>query len=377
MKISLRKLLLIVCCFLLGACDKIMLQEKDIKFEVSSFPPKLVVTAMLDGANGNFSITLSEGRSLADYKSMQLVNIVVKRNGSIRLFEEGVTGPIWSESGIFTLPAGHSRQDLHRIETSGIVTYPGRTYRLEVEVDMDGYTEKVTATSTMPHPPVFSATVDTTEILSTPAERIYYFSGWDWNGTKFWPVTLNLDKHDSERSYYTVEINNNTISMNEDDNQNLRIAPHAVYVSDLLKLQDNPEKDKFLNMISESVYDLFDMFSYSSLLTSSLSFPEDNPSLTLYTGYYPVREDSPEEESFPSDSNDRDEEILYQNKLILRVKQITEATFKYYRSWVMYGGYTGGIEPPENIEGSIKEGYGCFMLYNSAEITLLDYQIYR
>lgn len=373
--------------FFLVACEKIIMHKKDIDLEIMSFPPKLVVRASLDGSNGNLSIRLSEGRSLTDYKKPISVNLVVERQGTIRLFEEGDHELIWSQSGIFELPVGYSSEMMYRIDAPGIVTYPGKTYRLEVEADIDGSIEKVTATATMPHPPEFSATTDTTIVITVPYEKIFSF-GWgsgNWSGNKYWPVILNFDKYESERNYYTVEMMNSSIEQDVDHNLLRRGVPNCVYVSDLFKLQDNPEKEFFFDSnINGDNSNSYDLFCFSTMMMSSLSFSRDNTSMTLYTGYYPVREELEDVNNSNTDSYDQYEATLYHNKLILRVRQTTDATFKYYRSMIMYrptlgGGFfgMGDIEPPENIVGNIKGGYGCFMVYNSIDIVLLDYKIYR
>ena len=134
-----------------------------------AFPPKLCVTAILDGASGSFSIVISEGRSLADYKTPRLPELEIIRNGEIRLYEDDRL--ILSEGGEFDL--GNiiggadgvydvTPQRGHLFETAGIVARPGSTYLLEVEVD--GY-QTITSTSTMPVLSVVSATIDTTVFL--------------------------------------------------------------------------------------------------------------------------------------------------------------------------------------------------------------------
>jgi hypothetical protein len=68
------------------------------------------------------------------------------------------------------------------------------------------------------------------------------------------------------------------------------------------------------------------------------------------------------------------EKITTQQSLILRVRNITPATYQYYRTLSLQ--YTENMfnEQPVTIAGNIENGYGSFVVYNAAYITLLEWE---
>jgi hypothetical protein len=359
----------------LSSCDGF---EKDIDFDFANFPPKLVVTAILDrndeSGESTFTITLNEGRSMADYIDGVLHTRIIKAQGKITLFENDAE--IFAHAGEFDMSTkvfdGYWDFDEdkwieekinrgYRYERSGFVTHAGRTYRLEV--DVDGY-PAVTSVAVIPASPAISATADTTALVN--ANRISgigslegsYGTG-DGAEIDFFTVTLHLDKRSSTTSYYALEMleNGNTVN---------------VFVSDLNHFPDNPDVEA--NNEMAGLFDKSDMdaktgmFSFPLFLMNDGNFPRENASLHLYGEFY-----SSANMSLPGDDF---EFYTTRHVLSLRVRHITVETFRYYRSMALQNAGMDFFSEPVNIAGNIKNGYGIFSAYNSKEILLLDYKRY-
>ena len=139
------------------ACD--LTKELDIDFP--SLPPKLSVTAILNGGSGVFEIRLMEITSIAEKYEFTKDNI---RNGEIRLYEDGeliftLPGPFDMSKKITSQGDGWKwGKNGYYYVTGGMDTRAGSDYRLEV--DVEGYPMAVAA-SVMPTAPVVSANMDT------------------------------------------------------------------------------------------------------------------------------------------------------------------------------------------------------------------------
>jgi len=363
--------LIFMCTFsmsmLIVCCDG-MKTELDINS--IAFPPKLCVTAILDGGSGTFSIVITEGRALADYKNPRLPEKEIIRNGEIRLYEDDK--PILSEVGVFNLgdiyddpnaTYSYRPQRGHRFEAAGIVTHPGKTYRLEVEVN--GY-KTVTSTSVMPTLSAVSATINTSVIVKKEMIKEYNsLSGWSMSSYSsnnyYWPISLQWGERPAGRNYYALEMFKDEMVMDNDDwitnRENCEIL-----VGDLSKLQDNPEVVAFEGQeididVSSKNYDLY---QFPILLMSDMGFTNDNSSLTLYKTLIHFRDDGYNPPP-------------YIKSITLRVRHITEATFKYYRSLLMQSLGMDFFTEPVNIIGNIENGYGGFMVYSAVDIQLLDF----
>lgn len=347
--------------------------KTELDVDSIAFPPKLCITAILDGASGTFSIVISEGRALADYKKPRPPQQEIKRNGEIRLYEDHRL--ILSEAGVFDLAKfsynGYGpEKNGHHFDAGGIVTHPGSTYRLEVEVD--GY-KMVTSTSEMPALPVVSATMNTSVTVKKETVKEYNLLNWSSDGYSsnayYWPVSLQWGERNAGRNYYALEmIHDATLIEGEPVNGNIYFKQDCgIFVSDLSKLQDNPEieisENQDINLdVSSRNYDLY---RFPILLMSDLSFTNENASLTLY-----------KTQSFflPQNNPPGYEKEVYQHKVTLRVQHITEATFKYYRSLALQNNGMGFFTEPVNIISNIENGYGGFMVFSAADIQLLEYQ---
>ena len=363
----------------LAACDG-MKTELDI--DSIAFPPKLCVTAILDGASGTFSIVLTEGRALADYKTPQIPEEKIIRNGEIRLYEDDRL--ILSEAGEFDLAldndvvisdhygTGSMWFQGHHFEAGGITTNPGSAYRLEVEVD--GY-KTVTSTSAMPTLPDVSATIDTSVIVKKNSYKEYYsLAGWSYSGgsggdINFWPVSLQWGGRASGRNYYALEMHEEKTLIEGVPNEWNREGRFniGICVSDLSKLQDNPEVEIFENQEIDMDASSMNagMYRFPILLMSDMGFTDNNASLTLYK----ERVYTIDQGQYHPPENKR---VVYHRKLTLRVRHITEATFRYYRSLAMQSVGMDFFTEPVNIVGNIENGYGGFTVFHAVDIPLFE-----
>ncbi len=190
--------------------------ETEIDIDAASFPPKLSVTAALDGGTGNFNITLMEGCALADYAQPRPNEQEVTRDGEIRLYEDGCL--ILSIPGPFSMSVGSSRYETYRYTTSGIVTHPGSAYRLEV--DVEGHNMAVSS-AVMPVAPVVSADLDTTVIVNkNNVTEVSSLGRSPWRAINYWPVSIHLTDPDPEiRNYFIFEPDQDIAVTLEDGSQ--------------------------------------------------------------------------------------------------------------------------------------------------------------
>ena len=345
--------------------------ETELEIDLASFPPKLCVTAILDGEIGNFSITLSEGRALADFKTPQPYSRTIIRNGKISLYEND--NLILIEEGVFDMSYTDYNDNMgYKFFAEGITTNPGSTYKLEVEVE--GY-NKVFSTSVMPLPPVVSATIDTTKVEKKEVVNLYYWGYWDidWGDDHFWPVKLYWDELETGRNYYALEMFKERTVISGDPGEwgTEDVLKSGIYSDDITKLQDNPEIERAggdLDIIN-SLSDIGGLYLFDILLMSDISLTPENNSLSLYKS----REKQTEDYWYPEDSY---EKIEINNKITLRVRHITNETFKYYRSLRMQDSGVGFFTEPVNIVSNIENGYGCFTVFSATNIELVEYNTF-
>ena len=376
---------ILLCLFLFAAC------ESDLKIDTLSFPPKLAISASLDGGSGHFKLLLSEGNALADYAEPQPVDKEIIRNGEIRLFEDDRL--ILSESGPFDLSfigahtvfdengLGTSVSTRHgfRFEKTDISTRPGSVYRLEI--DVDGYTS-VTSSMTMPAAPMVSASMDTdvqVRLMLTYRRKNGWglYQGWDidpfsWYEMNLWPVSIHLaDPDPNTRNYFEMEIQRSQRETNGNTKYNYTITGPGIGVSDISILQDNPNIEAFEK--GNADFNYADFYQFFSLMISDNTFSGKSASLTLYS-------EVERKNSYPWD-NDPDIpippdliEVIFHRTTTLYVKSIPTETFKYYRSQMIQSAGIGFYTEPVIIKGNVENGYGFFSVYNSKSITFLEYE---
>jgi hypothetical protein len=343
--------------------------KTDLEIKSVSFPPKLCVTAILDGASDTFSIVITEARALADYKTpLPYKRKIIIPNGEIRLYEDDKL--ILKQADKFDMSTDYSgTSDGYRFETP-VTTKPGSVYRLEVG-DMDGNYEMLTSTSKMPLPPAVSVNIDT-DVWEIKKKIWEYTSldGWgewvdEYSEMKHYycPFQLQWGARDAGRNYYALEIFDRVTDTWT--SQCYNVININIYSADLTKLQDNPEVEAYEGM-SIDTSDPIELYGFPILLMSDVSFAKDNASLALYTQWYPNNDDMP----IHIPQMER-----FHHEIILRVRHITEATFQYYRSLVIQSNGMGFFTEPVNIVGNIENGYGSFTVFSATDIKLLGFKI--
>ena len=362
---------LVFSFLLLLGCTKV--KYFDIE-NAPDFPPRLSVTALLDGENGDFNITIMESRSLAFYgQGFELTREII-RNGEIHLYEDGVL--IHSHSGQFDMSIDEykTQKNGYRHNVSGIDTRTGGEYRLEV--DVEGY-PKVVSTSVMPPALDVSASLDnSTHVFMSDIKEIrsvgyglqHFGSSAQHNpwGT-FWPVSAYIaDPDPNAPNYFVLEIfhrheNNHHVSGNYN---------RGIGVPDLMILRDVDMDPTAGQMdISSST----DLFLFSMLLLGDITFSLENVSRTFYT-----RALRTVYEQDPSLDDDPDFEMVTTSHTIyLRAKHITPATYRYYRGIRQQESINLLFSEPVNIVGNFEGGYGIFSVYNTTSIPLLEWEAYE
>jgi len=383
---SLLRLSIFIFSLLFAACVKLDTDlKKELDIKTISFPPKLVVFATLDGEKGCFNIRIAEGRSLADYIEPQpYYEIEVIREGEIRLYEDDKL--ILSKSGtldisyniggtyiyegvdngyLVKITLRSCNHFYYHFEKSGISTRPGSVYRLEVE--MEGY-ETVTSTITMPVAPVVAATIDTTVMViknysqsfNAVLDTIMPFMGRhyinlpdDSYDVGFWPVSVQLtDPDPNARNYFAVEMN------------------YGVGVSDISILQDNPDLEVLRGGLVGTNY--ADFYVFGTFLMSNRTFSGKTAPLTFYSIAENTSNPNIDNPSFTE--NPEYEKVVLQRTTSLRILQLHESTFRYYRGQALQQSKVGFFTEPVTLTSNIKNGYGHFAAFNAVTIPLLEYE---
>ena len=372
-----------------AACDSM---KKEIDIDSATFPPKLCVTAILDGASGVFSIALSEGRTLADYKTPLPYDRKITTNGEIRLYEDDRL--ILSEAGAFDLTQSYREpyfdwndtvliypeKDGYRFEAP-VAANPGSIYRIEIETDRY---ETVTSVSAMPSLPDISATVDTgitvkmTEKIKNYQSLGGWYSGSSNHSDYYHPVSLQWGVSAAGRNYYALEMHEDKTVIEGTPNEwnPEKRTNIGIYVTDLSKLQDNPEVEIYeaQDIDLEASSRDYDMYRFPILLMSDIGFTSGNASLTLYkTHNFDLTDEDLErfQQLYPPDTQKL---ILFNHTVTLRVRHITEATFRYYRSMAMQSQGVDFFTEPVNIISNIENGYGGFMVFSAIDFKLGEYK---
>jgi len=378
----------------LASCDG-MKTELDV--DLAAFPPKLCVTAILDGASGTFSIVLTEGRALADYKKPRPDGQKIVVNGEIRLYEDDIL--ILSEVGEFDMTSSKrqpyfdpdTRQTIYpdrggyRFEAP-VASKPGSVYRLTVKSDKH---ETATAVSRMPPSPDVSASVNLSESVSLNGIKMFRsLQGWTSGGSSghaqhFFPTTLQWGERPAGRNFYALEMHEERTLIEGTPRpwQQTGRFSRGVYVSSLSKLQDNPEIEIFdtqdigMDMSSGN----YEGYHFPILLMSDMGFASDDASLVvlLHSHIIPPpmsQSDESVETSGENNPFENFERAVIHCSWTLRVRHITEATFRYYRSLALQSAGMDFFTEPANIIGNIENGYGGFIVFSAADIGAWEYE---
>jgi len=364
--------------FLFAACDG-MKTELDINS--IAFPPKLSVTAILDHEESTFSIAFSEGRALADYAKPFPDNREIIRNGEIRLYEDDLL--ILSQQGPFDLSKIYEEEEFehgglyihnqngYAYFEEGIVTRAGSKYRLEVAVE--GY-ETVVSTATMPNAPAVTASMDISAAVEK--DKIKDISSLNENNFSlgmrsysYWPLTVQFtDTDPNERKYYVLDIFSEAYEYRDGTDKMVFIGRRGIGVTELSKLQDNPDVEAGELMLD---IDPVDLYYFSMLTQSNVTFSRGDNVLNYFVGrmrhYYHLCSDN-----LPSELLPNYVQTTTHDKYSLRVRSITTETFRYYRSLALQYAGMGFFGEPVTVVGNMDKGYGCFSVINSVKIPLAE-----
>jgi hypothetical protein len=220
------------------------------------------------------------------------------------------------------------------------------------------------------------ATIDTSIVVTKTKARYYPSlyglpSFWYTDSyIKLWPVTLQWGNREQGRNYYVLEMyERRTTPVGSliggfEGEENC-----GIIVTDLSKLQDNPEVEFFdaQEIEIEPAEKNYDAYHFPVLLMSDLSFTNDNASLIAYKT---VAFKGFSKDEIPAGSTP----VIYNYTLTLRVRHITEATFRYYRSLAQQNIGVDFFTEPVNITGNIENGYGGFTVFSAVDLQLLEYQ---
>jgi len=361
--------------------------KKDLDIKTLVFPPKLAVSATLDGEKGDFRIFIAEGRALAGYISY--TNEVIIRDGEIRLFEDDKL--ILSEPGpidmSYILPDHYKDENgnwvyrspnyWYGFYKSGIPTRAGSVYRLEVEVE--GY-ETAIATMAMPSIPVVSASTDTTVMviknLSRSSSVVGYWTEPRLGGKHF----IDLSDDSYEVGFWTVSVyitdlypnENNYFALKIDGNINL-VGYHSdmngIGVSDISILQDDPNLEARRGGLVDM--DHTDFYVFETFFMSDRTFSGKTAPLTFYS----VAEKTSDPYMGPYFANDPAfEKIMRPRTTFLRIQHFSESTFRYYRGQALQRQRVGFFTEPVTITGNMENGYGHFAVINTITIPILEYE---
>jgi len=340
---------------------------KELEIELNPSPPKLAVTATLDGGNGVFFVSIKESLSLVEYniRTSTKKNI---RDGEIRLFEDevlmrSIPGPFDMSTSLSQSGEGWTlgRNGFQRV-SFGFDTQPGSVYRLEV--DVEGYPMAV-ASSVMPEAPVASTGMDTSvQVIRKNVKEIgsvgYWLSNmgnwWETFPERYWPVSVNVGKPGG----------NNYISLEILKYHNYWEYFWGIGGSDASILLESGMDSKLLN--SEQA----DLYMFSMLMASDFKGTTRNFYAAIDESTYHQEND----DSYLDDHPDF-EKITTRHSLVLRVRNITPATYRYFRSLSLQLTNDMFTEQPTTVVGNIEGGHGIFSVYNTVRIPLLEWETYE
>ena len=360
-------ILILPFLFLHIGCDFTMV--KDLDYDFLTFPPKLSVTAILNGGSGIIDIRLMEGISLAETYWWNSVNI---RNGEIRLYEDdklifSISGPFDMSKEITDVFDGWTwGKNGYRYVIDGINTRQGSIYRLEA--DVEGYPMAV-STSTMPAAPVISASMDTSvQVIKKKVREIsaagYFLSqmnlSWGPYPEKYWPFSVRVDVP-GVNNYFVLDV------IKYDGMQGKFFGIAGSDASILLEYG----VDEFL-LTGENV----DLYLFSLLMTNDFSFSGKDATRNFFVAVPEISNNQEYDDSYLNDHPDI-EKITTHHSLVLRVRNITPATYRYYRSMLLQLKEDRFTEQPTTVVGNIEGGYGSFAVYNTTSIPLLEWETYE
>ena len=354
--------------YLLIACE----MAKELDIEAPYFPPKLSVTAILNGQNGTFEIRLMEGLSLAEFKQSYSHNKNVVRNGEIRLYEDdeiilSIPGPFDMSAQITNFGDGwkYGQNGYYRIRT-GISTHPGSVYRLEAE--LEGFPMAV-STSVMPMAPVVSISVDpATQVIKKHVREIGVAGLWMYQMSpprpyghypeKYWPFSVTVDIP-GENNYFAFNLTN------VEANRFSRFWGIGSADASVL-MEDGMADELFGNRVA-------DLYLFPFLVTKTIS---KDVTRNFYAAV-PDNLNSPDYGDSYLEEHPEMEKIPTHHALYLQVRHISPATYQYIRTLSLQLEVNRLNEQPSIVVGNIEGGYGIFSVYNVTPVLLVEWETYE
>ena len=251
----------------------------------------------------------------------------------------------------------------------GINTRPGSVYRLEV--DVEGYPMAV-ATSVMPVAPVVSASMDTSvQIIRNNVRQIrtagYWLSNignWYWIENypdRYWSVSVSVEVPDENNNHFTLEIYKHERSVIRNWGYSWGIG-----ASDVSILLEDGMSSELLGNENVDLY-LFPMLMTRNFRTAPRNF---------FAAVAEIPNNSSDDDSqFENDPNF--EKITTNHLLFLRVRNITPATYRYYRTISLQFADVMLDEQPTIVVGNIEGGFGSFAVYNTTSVPLLEWETFE
>jgi hypothetical protein len=186
------------------------------------------------------------------------------------------------------------------------------------------------------------------------------------------PVSVYFTEIDPNvRKYFALDVREKVDEYDEDGVWQYNVRNHNYYgigVAELSKLQDNPNVEA-LDLLTNNTNNVADLSAFPFLLQSNLTFTKGNNKLIYYMmnvlgNYCSVG-------CLEANNPDYKKYTYYHTAFLFRVRSITTETFRYYRSLVLQSKRDGFFSEPVTIVGNIKNGYGCFSVFNTVYIPML------
>jgi hypothetical protein len=115
---------------------------------------------------------------------------------------------------------------------------------------------------------------------------------------------------------------------------------------------------------------LADLYLFPVLVTNNIT---NGVSRNFFAAVPEIPNTTEGDDSY-SEDNPNMEKIISQHQLILRVRNITPASYRYFRTLSMQYSENRFNEQPVTVDSNIENGYGCFAVYNTANISLLEWE---
>jgi len=221
----------------------------------------------------------------------------------------------------------------------------------------------------MPDAPVISASIDTSmqvikknvKEIGTAGYYLYHMRGFSYGKypDRYWPFFVNVD----------VSGGNNCLALDllktEFSDYSGNIYWWGIGSSDMSILLENGMNTELLR--NENV----DLYLYSMLMTAEFDYVPRN--------FYAAVDESTKKQNNKNSAFQEDpdfEKTTTKHSLILRVRNITPASYRYHHSLSLQ--YIGDIfnEQPATVKGNIEGGFGIFSVYNTTNIPLLEWETY-